>query len=339
MIALRKHLARRQALQQGFTLIELMISLILGLLVVAAAGTIFLSNQRTYAATQSLDRVQESVRVAFELMARDIRDAGGSPCDIESPVANVLGTTPPWYADWFQGIRGYGASDESAIPFATSAGGRVSGTEAIELKSATAGSSVSAHNATSAQITLDSTAHGLVTNDLALICDYGQTSLFRVTSAGPTSAVIAHAASAGLAPQNCTKDLGLPVACGTGTQYPYGKNSVVARVNATRWFVGSNGTGAGTSLYRAVLRGGTVGAAEEIVPGVKNLKFEYLPAGASDYRIAGSGPGQINTPGQWAEIRSVRVVIELEGREKIGPSGEVISRDFAFVAAMRNRNP
>ena len=43
----------------GFSLVELMISLVLGLLVTAAAVGIFLSNQRTFRATESLARIQE----------------------------------------------------------------------------------------------------------------------------------------------------------------------------------------------------------------------------------------------------------------------------------------
>src|SRR5688572_25344418 len=74
----------------GFSLVELMISLVLGLLVTAAAVGIFLSNQRTFRATESLARIQEDGRVAFELMARDLRQAAGNPCGRTLPMANVL---------------------------------------------------------------------------------------------------------------------------------------------------------------------------------------------------------------------------------------------------------
>ncbi|WP_146908748.1 PilW family protein [Arenimonas daejeonensis] len=39
--------------QAGFSLIELMIALILGLLVAAAAGGVFISNKRVYNATET----------------------------------------------------------------------------------------------------------------------------------------------------------------------------------------------------------------------------------------------------------------------------------------------
>ena len=62
---------RSAARQLGLSLVELMVALVLGLLVVGAAIGVFLSNRQTYTATESLGRVQENARVAFELMARD----------------------------------------------------------------------------------------------------------------------------------------------------------------------------------------------------------------------------------------------------------------------------
>lgn len=60
----------------GFSLIELMVALVLGLLVAGAALAILQSNQATYRSNEGLNRVQENARIAFELMSRDIRSAG-----------------------------------------------------------------------------------------------------------------------------------------------------------------------------------------------------------------------------------------------------------------------
>ena len=50
---------------RGFSLVELMIALLLGLIVIGSAGSIYLANKRAYPATEVLGRVQESSRVAF----------------------------------------------------------------------------------------------------------------------------------------------------------------------------------------------------------------------------------------------------------------------------------
>ena len=70
----------RQHVRAGFGLIELMISMVLGLLVLGAAIAVFQSNQRTFNANEGQNRIQEGARAAFEMMSRDIRAAGGTAC-------------------------------------------------------------------------------------------------------------------------------------------------------------------------------------------------------------------------------------------------------------------
>src|SRR5690554_7701360 len=63
----------------GFTLVELMIALVLGLLVIAGVGSVFLANQNAYRTNVALGEAQESARISFEFLARDIRSAGANP--------------------------------------------------------------------------------------------------------------------------------------------------------------------------------------------------------------------------------------------------------------------
>lgn len=66
--------------QAGFSVIELMIAMVLGLLVLGAAIGVFQSNQRTFNANEGQNRIQEGARGAYEMMSRDIRAAGGTAC-------------------------------------------------------------------------------------------------------------------------------------------------------------------------------------------------------------------------------------------------------------------
>lgn len=52
----------------GMTLIELMIAMLLGLLVVGAAGGMLLANKRVYGSTETVNRIQENSRASFEIM-------------------------------------------------------------------------------------------------------------------------------------------------------------------------------------------------------------------------------------------------------------------------------
>lgn len=62
--------------QQGFSLFELMVTLLLGTLIIGAAGQMLLTNQRAFQLQQNMSEVQETGRFAVEMMAADLRMAG-----------------------------------------------------------------------------------------------------------------------------------------------------------------------------------------------------------------------------------------------------------------------
>lgn len=66
--------------QRGLSLIELMISLALGLLVVLAVTYVFAGSRANYRHQDALSAVQESGRIALEVLTRDVRMAGYPGC-------------------------------------------------------------------------------------------------------------------------------------------------------------------------------------------------------------------------------------------------------------------
>jgi len=311
--------------QRGLSLIELMISMVLGLLVVGGAIGVFLSNQQTYRATESLARVQENARVAFELMAREVREAAGNPCSAKLPTANVLeNPTASWWSNWANGVVGYesGALAGSAI-----------GTDAIELMSATSGGvTVVSHDKGSAQLKVNTPDHGIEDFDILMVCDYGQASIFQATNTNSANVTIVHnTGEVASGPGNCTKGLGLPVECGggPGTFKEYGSNSIVVKLHAARWFLAENGRG-GRSLYRSTMSKGLVGNPEEVAEGIQDMEIQYLLAGANDYVDAAAGV-------DWTRVTAVRITLQIQGRDRVGTGGEVLTRDIAHVVNLRNR--
>lgn len=69
----------RSVRQAGFTLVELMISLALGLLITAAVGAIFVSSKQSFRTGEGVSQVQESGRFASLLMTPVVRQAGYLP--------------------------------------------------------------------------------------------------------------------------------------------------------------------------------------------------------------------------------------------------------------------
>ena len=62
--------------QRGLTLVELMISLTLGLLVISAVSSLFLSNQKTWRGQDERSQVQENAREAMNVIGHAIKHSG-----------------------------------------------------------------------------------------------------------------------------------------------------------------------------------------------------------------------------------------------------------------------
>ena len=80
--------ARRRA--PGFSLIELMIAMLLGLLLTSAIFELFLANGRMQAMQSGLARLQENGRIAMGVLTADLQQAGRLPCgSLTRPEVNV----------------------------------------------------------------------------------------------------------------------------------------------------------------------------------------------------------------------------------------------------------
>lgn len=71
----KNNFSSSQRAQQGATLIELMIALVLGLLVLGAVIQLFIGSKATYTANEALARVQENGRFSMEVIKREFRGA------------------------------------------------------------------------------------------------------------------------------------------------------------------------------------------------------------------------------------------------------------------------
>jgi type IV pilus assembly protein PilW len=77
-----------RAAQSGLTLVELMISITLGMLVVASAMTLLLSSKSSYVTEDDTSRVLDTGRFALEAITRSIRQAGFE--NLESDEAPIV---------------------------------------------------------------------------------------------------------------------------------------------------------------------------------------------------------------------------------------------------------
>ncbi|HRY89376.1 MAG: prepilin-type N-terminal cleavage/methylation domain-containing protein [Rubrivivax sp.] len=320
----------------GVSLIELMVGLTLGLIVVLVAGSMFVGSSQASRTTAALGSSQETARNAFELIARDLREAGGTPCDNRLLVANVLNNAQAapatWWADWNQPLQGFdGATAFPGAAFGTGVGDRVAGTGAVigkyvaDLTDLT----VVAHDVASAQFTVNNNPPRARAGDLLMVCHYGQAAVLQASAVG--AGTIDHAKSAAVS-GNCSRGLGIPTLCtATGTSYTFAPGSKIGRFAAVGWYVGNNGraeTG-GRSLYRVTRNG-----AEEVAEGIQDLQLEFLSAGGTAYSNAAG-------VADWDEVVAVRIALTLRSAQAnvSTQAGGRLERPVNFTLFVRNRQP
>ena len=80
----------------GFTLVELMISIVISSIIVAAGYTVLTTTHRATISNERAVGTQQNTRVAMELIARDIKQAGfGMPLAPNTPVGGTAGNCAP----------------------------------------------------------------------------------------------------------------------------------------------------------------------------------------------------------------------------------------------------
>ncbi len=295
--------------QRGFTLIELMIAMVIGLVVTGAAIGIFLSNQKIYRSSEAMSRMQENMRTAYDLLARDLRVAGGNACNTRA-VSNALtiGTGEWWgqLSDWGNAVKGYStttALGTGGPAFGTIAGTRLAGTAAVDLFSG--GDEVASVSAdTGAQFILNRSNANFASGDVMVVCDTNRSMVFNATSVAGTA--VTH-------PSTMT----------------FAANAAVARFNAARWYVGTNAAG-NPALFRVRAYGGT-SKQEEVVEGVSALSLTYLVSCATSYVDA-------SAVSSWSTVTSVRVAMTISSTSKVSTDNAALNRSMVNVISLRNRD-
>jgi type IV pilus assembly protein PilW len=334
------------ARQQGFSLIELMIALVLGLVVVAAAGGVFMSNKRIYGATETTGRIQENQRAAFELMARDIREAAGSPCSSTHAPVNMLQSSGNTF--WSQFPNGMSGTN-----------GAGTAPDSLDLYMANDGEvDIVSHDNPSAVLDVSSNA-GIAVGDILMACNADVSIVFQVTQL-PSDEIQHNGGGSG---GNCgqefqhrnpdlskcagaSQDFGYCFVIAPGhhpgpgcTRVGQGPASVV-RVNVVRWEVKNNGRG-GTSLYRTVYRTtatgvGTAVSTAEVSEGISDLQLKYQSDTGAAFQDAPVADWKHVVAVQM-NMRAVGVAGAQQGEDISGRDNQVLSRVMTSTVALRNR--
>jgi type IV pilus assembly protein PilW len=296
--------------QKGFTIVELMVAAILGLLILGGAISMFVSNKRIYTEQDEMGRLQENARFAIDMMMRDIRMAGYAGCadEIETVVNHINGATNDDSLYFFTPVEG----SENAANWQPSnsneeVASMLAGSDSITVRYlGPTGIFVMnpAMTAASAAIHI-STGSDLVTDDIVAITDCNSADIVSLTSDARNTGCGAGASSTG-PDDNCKSTFNHNTGTGTpGNSFKelsktYTSDAQIVRYVTRRYFVGNDANG-NPVLHRK----SGIAPAEEVIDGVENLQILYGEDTSSDqipdvYRTAAA---VIN----WDDVISVRI--------------------------------
>ncbi|MCP4128533.1 MAG: hypothetical protein GY753_15940, partial [Gammaproteobacteria bacterium] len=307
---------------RGVGLVEIMVAMAIGLFLTGGLIQVYLANKRSYDTAEGLSRMQENLRFAAEIVAKDIRMAGFMPCRQTDKVANVVNrsTDTDWYLDFFNlAVGGYdgdhtdddtGATDhgKAGIPSATGSPytNHVTDTDiVVTLRGGEDSYSVVHHKASDAEFKLNTT-HNLYDGDIVMVCDLTNAAILQISTADSSSVTIDY--EIGGSPGNSTVALGSPV----GTAYEYGPDSHLVTFSPRAYFIGTNSRG-GRSLYRATLEYSSLGVpamgADEVAEGIENMQllFGVDTSGDNNANKYVRADEVLDTGVTWNDVVSVRL--------------------------------
>lgn len=304
--------------QSGLTLVELMVSLVIGMLVLSGVTYVFFASRTTYGYNESLSRIQENGRIALDALGYDIRMAGFFGCGKPELIpVNVIANSPPVdKVDKSIAVTGYTYGD-AAVSFVDSGALKgVAGSDVIVIRrgSSRALNLVGQLKTDNANIQIGCNPDNFKANDVLLVTDCSVGDLFRATSV-----------SAGADSKTCDGDeeakadsskVTIPHAESTNTtnklSKTYGKDAQVMRFEEIAFFLRDSGrkskSGAPVvSLYRRVN-----GVDEEIVDGVSSMRaFFELEGGGGTFLHTGE-VGATN----WMNVVAVQVHLLMSSQDQ-----------------------
>lgn len=338
--------------QQGLSLVELMVAMVISLVLLAGVVQIYIANSQTNRIQEANARVQENGRFAVQFLSRDVRGAGYSGCvptellqvDIRATAGSdddVPGTE--------DSLEGFDSVDSG------NAWGAAAGSDVVRITGAMNANAKLAGNMTSdnANIQVTGNPNNWEAGDLLFIADCENGDLFETTNVsqngGGTGITIAHSASGNVSPK---------------LSKVYGQDARVLQFQDIVYFVRDTGRDAPDgSPIRALYREIDGGAPQELIEGVSDLQIVYGQdtdeSGDIDRYVTADALGGGD---DWAQVLAVRMELLIESTEanvlddpqQYFFDGEVIGDDagesaliddrrlrrvFTTTSVIRNRTP
>jgi len=247
----------------GFTLVELMVALVLGLILTGGVINIYISSKQTYRMQDNQSRLQENGRFALQYLSKDLRMAGYMGCNnLTTLTPNVIASSPPMMPlfDPSTVIQGY---DSGTWPstFPPQPTNLVPGNSVIVVQYASpSGIFVYDHQSLTADIKINANTFNWPANTILFVTDCQSADVFRATTFSNSSGKVnvAHGAS------NNTD---------TKLSKVYKTDAQVMTFGYSMYYIGS--ISGGTTCPCALYRQGIAGTNDQLVDNIQSMQITY----------------------------------------------------------------
>ncbi|SEG76880.1 PilW family protein [Marinobacterium lutimaris] len=342
-----------RSVEKGFTLIELMVSLTIGLFIILGVLVVYVGGLRSYAVNDALSRVQENGRFALEFLSRDVRQTAYQPiCEINNLLDVEAGTAA---ADLYlvgAGIEGW---DDEAGDYSANLSNYQAETDVLMLKNMATSTRLEASGNTPANannIGLTS-ASGITAGSIILVVDADpdeqRCDLFQKVNNenGSNLALAGSGGGSGNSPSpgniNQNNDF----------SHQYDGEIDVYQLQTLIYYIGEGSDGRVGLRRRALSSDGSLSNDVPLVSGVEDMQIEYGQDTDGDrnvdiYRDA----SQVT---DWDEVLSIRVHLLVAGETDnvletrsdtlpapfatVGTSDRRLRKVFTSTVALRNKLP
>jgi len=364
---------RQVSLQRGFSMIEVLIALALGMLITSAALGILMASRKTSGVTRALGQLQENERLAFALLSADLRRAGDYPCAGFTKRADHEGNDPlvyltkaphPNLSHHRDGIHGgtTNNTDSLAVYMANASGasGYMQFAEVAGYQY-----EVTNHQGESGGFHNTNTELVVICNaEVAMVYDMNGNNMCSWITSRKAPDYANCAATDATRLKYCFWPAHYnhkPQIINHPDQFHMKHNADCNEIGRSAaflleigrmkvdWYVANNNQG-GKSLYRRYENSNGLTAQqyelstqeEEIVAGIQTMQLRYHVNGHNGYK-----PAEEITDTQWRNVDTVHIKITFQPSttdvlgemDKQGTDGQALTRDMEAYIAVRNHIP
>lgn len=304
----------------GFSLVELMISMVLGLILIGGILTMYLSSKRTMHTTEASSQIQETARLALDRIGFDVRMSGFWGCQSQAGLLiSALNASATWLDLAATSIAG---SDNDGPAGSDSVTLVLANQDPVEL--------LAPMSSASSALSVSPTS-GLVEGDVVVVNDCDSVDAFQVDGSSPhISGALLHDAGGAMVPGNVRSTL----------SKAYDQGAEIYRIEQVTWSLGQD-----TDGTPALLRNGTV-----YVRGVENLQVSF--------GVDSNGDNSTDTYldaddiVSWSQVLNIKLGLLIRSEREVvdqtpapisfwgqtmTPSDGYMRRAFSAVVSIRNR--